>query len=254
MFSPETVAFEIHSPRVYRRTTLPDGSVMNHRRTLVTVWHHDPCSDGSDDSCGFTVPKLSKAQLERLKSFAWDEGRHPYFMRCPDRAWSGSRHEAEALYRGLVLQVARCLRIEISYDHVARYAAEMIHNPGPIDAADTLCFLPGYHSNFAEDRERDREDRFLRVAAHVGRWLLHDLRPWYRHPRWHVRHWKVVVHPWNDLKRWLFARCVHCRKRFGWNEESIGVGRDGRVHMGCDLEYERAQAADRLIREVYADV
>ena len=38
MFDPDTVAFEFLG---------------------ITIWHHDPCKDGTDDSCGWSKPKLS---------------------------------------------------------------------------------------------------------------------------------------------------------------------------------------------------
>lgn len=254
MHDPETLAIEIKSPRVYRRTTMGDGSVMKHRHALISVWHHDPETDGSDDSCGFTVPKLTKKQLDRLRSFAWSEARDPYFMRCPSERWGvNARVEAESIYRGLVLQVAQCIGVRISFDRAARYAAVMVHRADIVDGADALCFLPGYHSNFTEDRREDRERRFLEVTANLARWLLADLRPWYRHPRWHVHHWRVVVHPWRDLMRWLFTRCAQCRKGFGWPEEVTGYSWDGGgpvVHHRCAVDYETSRAADRLIDEM----
>jgi hypothetical protein len=47
-------------------------------------------------------------------------------------------------------------------------------------------------------------------------------RPWWKHPRWHVRHWQFQVHPLQDLKRWLFSRCSVCGKRFPWGYAPIG--------------------------------
>ena len=39
---------------------------------------------------------------------------------------------------------------------------------------------------------------------------------WQLHPRWHVHHWRIQVHPLQDLKRWLFSRCAGCGKRFAY--------------------------------------
>ena len=47
MFAPDTVAFEFLG---------------------ITIWHHDPCKDGSDDSCGWSRPKLT----EKEKKYAND--------------------------------------------------------------------------------------------------------------------------------------------------------------------------------------
>jgi len=43
MFDPDTVAFEFLG---------------------ITIWHHDPCKDGTDDSCGWSRPKLTKKEKE----------------------------------------------------------------------------------------------------------------------------------------------------------------------------------------------
>lgn len=45
-------------------------------------------------------------------------------------------------------------------------------------------------------------------ARHGFRW----------HPRWHIHHWKMQIHPLQDLKRWLFSRCRDCGGRFAWGE------------------------------------
>jgi hypothetical protein len=41
-------------------------------------------------------------------------------------------------------------------------------------------------------------------------------RPWWKHPRWHVWHWHIQIHPLQALKRWLFSRCAKCSRRFPW--------------------------------------
>lgn len=43
MFAPETTAFEFLG---------------------ITIWHHDPCTDNTDDSCGWSRPKLTKKEQE----------------------------------------------------------------------------------------------------------------------------------------------------------------------------------------------
>lgn len=39
---------------------------------------------------------------------------------------------------------------------------------------------------------------------------------WQLHPRWHVWHWKIQVHPVQHFKRWAFSRCSGCGGRFLW--------------------------------------
>jgi hypothetical protein len=43
-----------------------------------------------------------------------------------------------------------------------------------------------------------------------------DTRPWWRHPRFHLHHWKIQIHALQDFKRWAFSRCAGCGRRFSW--------------------------------------
>lgn len=241
MHDPMTVAFEIKSPIRQPDKHFPDGW----RNTLVTIWHVDPESNGSDDSCGFSIPHLSKRQVERLKSFAWSEARDPYFMRSANKDWRGSRAEAEVLYRGLLLQVARMIGVKMSFEEAAKEAALTIHTPDCTDSANVFCFLPGYHSNWPQDRPEDREDVFLRKTIGIARWMLADRRPWYRHPRWHFWHWEIQVVAVQNFKRWAFSKCAECGKGFPWGSSPVSSSwhstgplwfrsERGVMHMSCD--------------------
>lgn len=256
MHDPMTLAFEIKYPWARSRTPLKNGDVRVYREPIISVWHIDPERDGSDDSCGWSFPKLSKKQRERLKNRAWSEGQNPYFLRFASREPPRfQRAEMETLYRGLVLFVADTLGIPCTYEQAARKAATAIHHPSCIDTATVFCYLNGYHNNFPETEpgsdsdKRMREEHFVGVTAGIARELLRERRPAWRHPRWHVHHWQVVVHPWRKLRRLLFERCGQCGKRFGWNEAPITYSWSGKgpcFHSECTAVYEATQ---KIIRE-----
>ena len=191
----------------------PDG----YRETFIQVWHCDPCRGGSDDSCGWAWPKITKKQLVALENVAWGEGRNPHFLTHRDKHWSGTAMEAECLHRGLALLVCRVLHIKLSFDQISRWAAERTHVTNDVGkCGDAFCYLPGYHSNRVNDTEADRERHFVGVLCSVARQLLDLKRPWWDHPRWHFWHWQVWCVPMTHLKRWLFSRCCKCGKRFRW--------------------------------------
>ena len=63
MHSPETVAFEIYLGRKQKKNG-------NYRTPLITIWHHDPEKDGTDDSCGAWAKKEKiKPDLNHKCSF-----------------------------------------------------------------------------------------------------------------------------------------------------------------------------------------
>lgn len=205
MHDPLTLAFDIKAP----------WKVRGYRPSLLVIWHRDPEKDGSDDSCGWSFPKLTQAQRTRIRDFAWHEGQDPYFLREAGKTWTGSRAEAECIYRALVLLTARAIGLRLSVEDATRFAIERIHNGGLDDSARFLCWLPGYHCN-GEDSKQKRQDELASTMCGIARGLLREHRPWWRHPRWHVHHWIIQTPVLQDIKRWLFSRCASCGGRFRW--------------------------------------
>lgn len=206
MHDPMTVAFDIRWPWYW----------MKYRPSIVTVWHVDPERDGSDDSCGWSSPRLNKRQREQMEHLAYHEARDPWLFRDPVKRIS-SASEAESLLRGVIQVVARVLKLRFSWDEICSMACDMAHCPGD-NFQGSLCHLPGWHTNFKEDLTSEREYRATGVYCNVARLLLRKKRRWYRHPRWHVWHWKIQIHPLQHFKRWAFSRCERCGRRFRWGE------------------------------------
>lgn len=50
--------------------------------------------------------------------------------------------------------------------------------------------------------------------------------------RFHVHHWKVQVHPWQTLKRFLFERCAECGRGYPWGYAPVRHGK-GTVDQQC---------------------
>jgi len=210
MHDPDTVAFEIPNPFSWSKGW--DGKwKMN---TLITIWHVDPETDGSDDSCGWSRPRLTKEQRDRLKWVAKDEAREPWFQARRAKK-TDQPAEAETLLRGALVIVAQRLDVKVSWDEVSLWAAELLHHPFD-NFRGSLCHLPGWHTNFEEDCEDQRIYEAERFFCCLARFILRRRRPWWKHPRWHFWHWELQVHPLQAFKRWAFSRCATCGKRFPW--------------------------------------
>lgn len=68
MHDPLTVAWEIKYP--WKREGLPGHF---YRRAIVTIWHKDPCTDGSDSSCDHRYSRRKLNEYEkRLSRLIWD--------------------------------------------------------------------------------------------------------------------------------------------------------------------------------------
>ena len=190
-----------------------------YRPPIITIWHVDPETDGTDDSCDWFGRKPTKRQQEALRWLAKDEAREPWFT-----AHVGKRIDdpvkAEALARGAYLMTALTMRVDVTIDEAEREANRLIHNP--MDNCRSLfAYQSGYHGNDDRDdywREEHAYDLFRVMAGAI----IRNHRPWYRHPRWHIHHWEIQVHPVQHFKRWTFSRCTKCGGRFRWGESPVG--------------------------------
>lgn len=228
MHDPMTLAFQVRNP--FKRYS-----------TLVEIWHVDPEKDGSDDSCGWFRPKLTKKQISTLSFLAGDEARDPWFQKHLGKK-PCSAADAECLLRGAFIVVANALRVRISFDEAQRWAAELLHNP--IDnVRSALCHLPGWHTNWKEDCEEGRKDTAEQFLFCIAKFILRERRPWYRHPRWHLHHWRIRIPLVQNFKRWAFSRCEKCGKGFKFGDAVVGTwdgkgpqwfsGEPNVSHMDC---------------------
>lgn len=208
MHDPMTVAFDIRWPWFW----------MKCRPSMVTIWHVDPETDGSDDSCGWFTPRLTKHQRSMMEHLAYSEARDPWFLRDPVKR-IGSAADAEALMRGAIACVARCLRVRLSWKEICHMASSLTHNPGD-NFQGSLCHLPGWHTNFSEDNVTEREYCAKSFFCNIAGLVLRHKRPWWRHPKWHVWHWKLQIHELQHFKRWAFSRCCKCGGRFRWGQSA----------------------------------
>jgi len=65
---------------------------------------------------------------------------------------------------------------------------------------DTLA--TSIQGRFGEDKQ-PKEQRAYEMASIVYGWLLRQQRPWWRHPRWHVHHWRISCRPF--WRNWFTA-------------------------------------------------
>lgn len=187
-----------------------------YREDFAVIWHKDPEKDGTDDSCGYSFPKLTKEHRDRLQGAAWGEEQHPHFICCTGKEFTGSITEAQSLYLGLAILVNRVLDLKFPFIRLEQWAAERVHMRDVSKYGGEFCFLPGYHTNNPSEHKGDRERLFFGVLCGVARDLLRVKRKWWQHPRWHVWHWRIQIRPVGAFKRWAFSRCCKCGKGFAW--------------------------------------
>lgn len=231
MHDPATVAFEIKSPFSRQVGPLANGKTWRYWPPLITIWHVDPEEDGSDDGCGWSHYRLTEAEREWCRKLGDDEFK--FWMGEYGRSASGGMAWTA---QDIIFWAWRIIATRRGRDRRPLSVAEL-------DRIECLATNP--HDNLRRivvecGSEQGMRDLFLCVY----RLYRTHHRPWYRHPRFHVHHWRIQWHFQQRLRRWLFTRCAHCGKRFAWNESPISFqwdpgptcwfrGTPGLYHQGC---------------------
>lgn len=200
MHDPYILAFELKLPFGGSKTVHKDGSVYHHRPVILSIWHVDPETDGSDDSCGWSFPNppmdakwvkelqgdfefLLRRGPEELSAQYADEGQAAWWLLWLNRA--SFRHRGKGLSSKVVAKVL-------------------------------------YQMSFPGDRMPHRyANEPRRLAWMFARYYLQLMRQWWQHPRWHIHHWEVQIPFLNDFKRWAWGRCAGCGKGFRWGYSPI---------------------------------
>lgn len=225
MHDPMTVAFEIKWPWWW----------MEYRPSFVTIWHVDPERDGSDDSCGWFIRARHGNQqvLDKIVDrfeFDWDrtftsESKRTYL--CGLFAPNGEPHYSVQgvvlnlffLAAGIIFESDGHTNWRKARRFVQSHLADiMLFAENTTDSlydGITRKFEIGCGEKYTKQR---RDERVRQLAGCIYAWILREQRPWWKHPRWHMHHWKIQVHPLVAFKRWAFSRCERCGRRFRWGE------------------------------------
>lgn len=207
MHDPMTVAFEFRYPWRAHRHPRSDFE-REYRAPWLVVWHRDPCVQGDDDSCGWSTPRFSPEE-KWVRALRGDLA----FLRRDEKAF--------------MLGIQRGREGRVAWELLWLERASFWHRNRGLSPRQIAAFLFG--ASFPGDRDdsfawhRDEDER---VAQIIARQYLRLVRPWWRHPRWHIHHWRFQVVPWQTLRRWLFSRCQGCGKRFRWGYAPLSTSWD----------------------------
>lgn len=177
----------------------------------VTLWHKDPEKHGDDDSCGWFLRSYhgNKATMDKVvKEFEFNFKHNYWFHEDGTPVFSTI---------GIVLCMYRAAAwIVFNHKHWNRYnrfinkhLANIMHfAENPTDSLHTAITSEMYYRTVEHDRSivESREDRIRHLASVVYGDIIRKLRPWYRHPRWHIHHWRFTFNIYNTtgVGNWLW--------------------------------------------------
>ncbi len=198
----------------------------------VDVWHIDPEKPGTgnrtDDSCGWfdrTPGEYADAAAYVLadQSFVHDVRLilarrepmpYPFYEGISECHMTGLRLPAGELL-ALTLLVAGQLELRRWWNgangnggaHASFWRRTLDRQRNVATKAADLALNPIDNLSHVEKPE----DAVRLIAAALNR----RFRPWWKHPRWHVHHWKINFHLLRNLRR-MVEPCATCRKPLGF--------------------------------------
>lgn len=180
MHDPWSVAFEIKSPFKNKH---------GYRNSLITIWHVDPESDGTDDSCGRFIRNRHANQniLGEIKKEFDFNFKHNYWFNKEGKQIFSTTGTVLLMYR-----TAAWIHFKRNKKKVDKFFRKNLHDimffsENPIDCiGDMIVDKWGY-----EKSERGFEERFGCLAGIVYTDILRKERKWYNDPKWHIYHWKI---------------------------------------------------------------
>jgi hypothetical protein len=228
MHDPSTLAFRIEIPWFGR-----DCFGKRNRLTIANIWHEDPETDGTDDSCGWFIrgrhlPAEAKALAQEMAE--WEE-KFPYYFKRPSSVRNPEYQYREigpgdaaalvlAVWQNASWRLFKCRRLTTK-----DMLAAMLDGAQPHDNFQSSFARQSEHGEWSAVRMLEhRRGVFLAVIASFYR----HRRRWWQHPRWHVWHWSVQIPALQSFQRWAFSRCCWCSGRFGWGESVIGYDWHGK--------------------------
>lgn len=238
MYDPMTQAFRIRLPW------------QDKYASFITIWHVDPEKPGTcnrrDDSCGWfdrgPGPYAdSVAYVMKDKSFMHDVSLtlarkvrmpYPFYEGISEEQLYGNRLVAgDAL--ALCLMIATELELRRWWNGqngkegaCRNWRLKTFTKQRDVAGVATRLALCSF-DNLSHVETPESAVRLIAAA------LNRHFKPWYKHPRWHVWHWKLQVHPLQQLRRVLFDRCAKCKKGFKWGYYPTSTGGDDLYHSEC---------------------
>lgn len=249
MHDPCTQAFYIRIPLPWKR----DGLLKSSPREwatyhLATIWHKDPeRGPGGDDSCGWFMRAHHGNQevlAKIIKRFDedWDrvyttkkEDHGPDDGKLVPRTYYFGYFHPQDSGAGMPNMSVSAIVLNLFF-----LAANEHFNSNGLtnwrktrrwmqkNLFDILLFAENPTDSLRDSIVRkwgtdtSREERIRSMAATIYGWILRETRPWYRHPRWHVHHWRLQVPFLQECRRFLFSRCSKCGHGFAWGESVYG--------------------------------
>jgi hypothetical protein len=239
MYDPKSIAFQIYLGRKQSKSG-------RYNSPLITIWHNDPETDGTDDSCGWSIRSRHGCpeMLERIKSAIESDFDRTYvsdssgmfYLRGYFTPISG---EPVMSVHGIVLNmfsVASWQFFNYNQKKQNKWMSDNLYDilyfaENPVDSLKDKV-LGVFRDGTGEGWKR--EEALNYYAETIYSYILRKNRKWWQHPKWHVHHWSIQFHPLQNLKRRYWDKCCKCGKR-GFKNSAMSDWNGTKFwHQECD--------------------
>jgi hypothetical protein len=162
---------------------------------LFTLWHKDPEKHGDDDSCGWFIRSYhgdENTMNEIVKEFEFNFKQNYWFQENGLPIFSTSGILLEMYNRASWIYFRHNRRKKTAF--MRKYLLDILQfAENPTDSMHRAITSEMYYRSVEHDRSivESREERIRHFASVVYGDILRKTRPWYKHPRWHVLHWRL---------------------------------------------------------------
>jgi hypothetical protein len=221
MHDPHTLITDIRIPFTGKKNK--KGGWNEYPYSIASIWHLDPEVNGDESSCGWYM-RAHHGDKEVYESIKKEFELELKFL-CNSRQTTYLSFTLTLFYRVLYA-------IYKDWNKVHQYTRKhleqiILFSNNPTDSIDRSIdnLLQDYRRKYlSHDLEAPKEywkGHAEHFASVIYGQVLRDIRPWYKHPRWHIHHWKITIHPIQALKRALFSRCEVCGKKFKYGDSNV---------------------------------
>lgn len=239
---PETLIFSF-PPHV--RTVLDKNGKQKPRRFAhwlhnflypfagFSLWHVDPCENvpynRDDDSCGWFERRPGE-YASAMRGTLGDETVIRMFSQCMAGYGPDIRFRQHVRYPPPYVMVTALQIIAQDLEFRRRSAASSKGRSAGDRMEKSLAVARDLAINSVDNVNHIYE--YERLVTIVAQTLARKFRPWWKHPRWHVHHWRFSFALPHNLRRAFVERCAHCNKPIGWGKSPLRSG-DKSYHLDC---------------------
>lgn len=239
MHDPMTLAHEIKWPISFKRNRINGAKEY---KTIISIWHVDPETDGTDDSCGWFIRDrhINKELIEKVTKDFEFEFKHNYWFNEAGYPKFSNIGTTLCMYNRAAWTIFIWLHGgstgNKAHRKYKRFMRKHLFDFLSFAENPTDSLYNAINMTYGVEKQEARVKHFVSVIVAD---IMRKLQPWYKHARWHIHHWKIQFHPWEQFRRRYWDKCCVCGKR-GFKGSAFGDYGGTRIwHPECDQSHRK---------------